>query len=287
MKNETLLQLPPQLSLPIEVYDNTAFILGVMNGKPCRFLFDSGGQTLVLNANQWDTENLESGFGAMGVTGKVNTYYAVIEELAFQNWKIQNREVLMIDMSHLEEEAGVEIQGIIGFREIINFDWMLDFEHKVLHLWDRFPQNHYRVLEKIKLSFHHHLAFLELKIGGKPYRFILDTGCSVNCIDHRLKDELAPFLSHLEEDKLKSASPNEFSVLSGTLSGFQIGSLDFGPSEVKLVDLAGMQDRFGPLDGITGHPVFSQHKAVQCWNYSSLIFVGDELTPLKPDTPLG
>ncbi len=273
MSQNIVLSLPTSLTLPVEFFDNTPYIEGLMNGRKCRFLFDSGGQSLALNANRFDPAGLEDSGGVMGVTGKVQTHNAVLEDLSFGDWQIKGREVMVLDMKHLEEEVGTEIDGIIGFKEMINFDWMVDYGKGELHLWERFPRDEYKLLERTRIHFRHHLPIVELKIAGEPLQFIVDTGCSINCIDRNLMEKIGGAVTGLEEEKLASASPNEIDVLSGTLEGFQVGKLEFGPSEAKYMDLSQMQQRFGHFDGITGYPLLKQYKTVQSWSFSSLFFL--------------
>lgn len=275
--NQIQLSLPTRLTLPVEFYDNKPYMQGIMNGKKCRFMFDSGGQSLVLNANRFDPAGLEEGGGAMGVTGKVTTHNAILEEVRFGDWHIKGREVLVLDLKHLEEEVGTEIDGIVGFKEMINFDWLVDYDNGSLHLWERFPKNDYKILERTRLHFRHHLPIVELKIAGEPYQFFVDTGCAINCIDQNLKEKIGGAVTGLQEEKLSSASPNEIDVLSGTLEGFQVGGLNFGPSKAKYMDLSQMQARFGHFDGITGYPLLKQYKTVQSWSFSSLYFFEGEV----------
>lgn len=267
--------LPHSLTLPFKLFDDCPCITGTMNGKLCRFLFDSGAQSMTINANRFNTDGLEESGGVRGLSGAVKSHYVVVDDLSFGPWKISGLEAMTMDMTHLEEEVGSEIHGILGFREMIYFDWMVDYKRSELNLWDRFPRNEYEIIGKTRLIFRHHFATVEMEIQGEPYRFIVDTGCETNCIDHNLIDKMGINRADLEEEKLASASPDKIDTLVGTLDNFQVAGLDFGPSEAKFMDMSGLQAQFGPLAGITGYPLLKKFRTVQSWNYHGMWFLAD------------
>lgn len=267
--------LPHRLTLPFELFDDCPCITGMMNGKPSRFLFDSGAQSMAINASRFNTDELEEGGGVRGLSGAVKSHFVVIDEISFGPWKVNGLEAMTMDMTHLEEEVGSEIHGILGFREMVYFDWMVDYKRSELNLWNRFPRDEYEIIGKTRLIFRHHFATVEMKILGEPYQFIVDTGCETNCIDHNLIEKMGLKRANLENESLASASPEEIDSLVGTIEGFEVAGLEFGPSEAKFMDMSRLQAQFGPFAGITGYPLLKKYRTVQSWNFHSLMFLAD------------
>lgn len=265
--------MPQRAVYPLEFYDDVPFIVGQLKGEEKRFILDSGAQDLVLNTRYLPKKDLPEGDGVFGATGVVKTFYTRLGELHFGDWKFGDREVIANDMEHLEKEYGVEIHGIVGFRQLIHFDWMVDYDKAELHLWDRFPKNEHEILGKTRIVFHDHLPMLDVQVGEHTCKMLLDTGAAMFAYAESQKHKVEANVDLEGTKQMASAAPDEATVIKGTLKSFKIKELDFGPSEINYMDLEHLRKRLGDFDGIVGYPILSQYRTVVSWNNHGMLFM--------------
>ena len=266
--------LPRQFTLQAEFHASIPFVMGEWNGKTCRFLFDSGGQDLTLNSRYLDPATVEEGQGAQGATGHTPSVHTLVESIRFGEWSMENLELMAIDSRHLEDEFGIEIHGILGFRHMIHYDWMVDYRQGEITFWDRVRKETIDILHRERVQYRHHLPSLMLEIGGHSLRFLVDTGCEEVLIDQQWRETLSDCVEEMAADQMSSASPIVFDVEKGTISGFRLGDLEFGPNKVTFSDLSHMKS-LGEFDGIIGYPLLSKYRVVQSWSVSAFYFLKD------------
>lgn len=276
MSSSIRMTLPEKFVYPLEFYGNTPFLRGALDGVEGLFLFDSGGQSFALNSRRLSSDMvMRDAGGVMGVTGKAQSYFVKMQELAFGDWRISNLEVMAMDFSHIEEDYEVEFLGVLSFRELMYFDWMVDYKAAQLHLWERFPKNDFLAVEKVRSIYHNHLPGIQVRIGGETYTLFVDTGADILCFDKYKQDKIASLVRDHGSRELQSSSPDTLEVERGILEGFSVGKIDFGPAEMTFIDLKHMQERFGDFDGIIGFHLLSKYRTVVSWNSRGLIFLED------------
>jgi hypothetical protein len=266
--------LPRRFTLAAQFHDHIPFVHGELNGQRHLFLFDSGGQDLLLNSRYLAPESTTQGGGIQGATGPAGSSYTQGNNLSFGEWAFEDFELMAIDMQHLEEEMQVTIHGIIGFRHLIHYDWMVDYAGNTISFWDRMVKTEFNILHKIPVTYRNHLPLVTLHIGDHPFQFLVDTGAAIVLLDQRHFDKVHPLVADCTSESMASASAIQVTVQSGTLSAFRLGDLHFGPSEVKFTDLSHMQS-LGTFDGIIGYPLLSKYRVIQSWSFHSLYFLAD------------
>lgn len=271
----TSLSLPSYMEYPIELHDNVPFISGTLDGQEVRFIFDSGGQDMLLNAHRTHSPKVGDAKGFRGINAEAKSFYTRIESLEFGAWKIQKVEAMAADLKHLEDDYGIEIHGIIGFRHLISFDWMVDYQEQVVHFWKRVRDGEMKIQHKINTRYLYHLPRLEVTIAGKPYQFLLDTGAPYLVMHDSHRDGLADELNELRKTDMMGGAGGTIETDSGLLSCFEIGPLKFEDKEVKFMDFSHMQRRFGPFDGIVGYSILEQVRTIVSWDQRALFFLED------------
>lgn len=274
MSETARITLPRQFTLKTELHDDIPFLWGEIDGSTGLFIYDSGGQDLILNARYLDLEKTEAGLGATGATGHVSSVHTHLDSVRFGEWAIENLEVMAIDLQHLEEEFKLEIRGILGFRHMIHYDWMLDYANGLITFWDRVRKEDLDILHRHRVQYMHHLPSLILEIGGNSLRFLVDTGCAEVLIDRKWREELDAEVMDMVADQMMSASTTKADIESGMIRGFRLGELEFGPNKVKFSDLSHMF-HIGAFDGIIGYPLLSKYRVVQSWSVSNFYFLRD------------
>lgn len=275
MKNHPQITLPRRFTLEAEFHDNTPFVWGLLNGERRLFLFDSGAQDMALNSRYLDEMAVTPGGGAQGVTGMVSSVYTLVDEIAFGEWKMTSFELMASDLSHVEEEWGVKVHGIIGFRHLIHYDWMVDYRGGTITFMERLIKSEFNIAGKAKTNYTFHLPAVDIEIGSNSFRFLVDTGASVVVFDQAKKYRVMDEVSGLYARKMASASPDEADIERGTLSNFKVGELEFGSHTIDFMDLEAMKARFGDFDGIIGYPLLSKYRTIVSWSFRGLLFLAD------------
>jgi hypothetical protein len=119
------------------------------------------------------------------------------------------------------------------------------------------------------------MPMVEVKINGHKFNLLLDTGAPEVFFDQEKKHLIAEVLSDLKPAKTVTASPEQEDIEKGILNAFQVGNLDFGPSEIWLADISGIKRRMGEMDGVIGYAILSQYRTVVNWSNWSLLFLED------------
>jgi hypothetical protein len=264
---------PRYFVLPAEFADNVPLINGHLNGNPVRFLFDSGAQDTLLNARYVSEPPTAEGAGIRGVSGEAPSFYTQMGELVFGPWEIEMPEVMAIDCAHLEEELSLRVDGIIGFRAMIQFDWMVDYDAKEIHFWDRVDRSTLAIAAKVKCSYRSHLPLFEATIAGNTYKLLLDTGASTLVFDASKRDLILAEVTDLVNEEMASSSPIKMPVETGVLSSFEVGGLRCDACKINFADLSSLQQRFGDFDGIVGYPLMCRYRTIVSWNARGLILL--------------
>lgn len=271
----TTLQLPRRLVHPVQIHHNVPFLSGTMDGRSVTFIFDSGGQDLLLNAHHLTSPPVDTSKGFQGVNAKASSYYTRIDVLAFGDWQISDVEAMAADLAPLEELYGTHIDGIIGFRHLIAFDWMVDYKASELHMWKRVRDSELNIRQKVRTQYLYHLPCFEVRAEGQKLRLLLDTGAWVLALDPRVKESISGGLGHLGMDEITGGTGETVATESGRLKAVEIGDIVLEEVPVMFKDFSEMNARFGPFDGIIGYPLLSRVRTVVSWDRRGLIFLED------------
>lgn len=117
---------------------------GMINGKPCRMLIDTGASKSVLDRSfvdvlgesiiLTDSEELSSGLG----TNSMRIEVAEVDSLTMGDFSIHNWQVAVIDLSHVNQayqEAGHEpIHMVLGNDILLPHHASINYETKLLFL---------------------------------------------------------------------------------------------------------------------------------------------------------
>ncbi len=268
---------PSEARFPVFFHDRRPFIEGVHNGEKRTFLIDSGCQDIILNSRYIPNEEVDQEGKGMGLTGSFQLLWTPLGKLSFGDWEFESDEVCAMDMTHLEEEDfGIPVHGMIGFRQLVHYDWLIDYKKNELRLWNRFPKKDYKIKAKLRCSYQNHLPIIDVLIGGQKLRLLVDTGCEFIVIDEQKKHLLESVVTFKGVEQIASASTDKADMLAGNIQGFQVAGLDFGPSEIKFTNMDRIMQAYGVCDGIIGYDLLSQYPIVQSWNVKTFYFLETE-----------
>jgi predicted aspartyl protease len=270
------ISLPSRLTLPLEFHEDIPFLRGTLDGESCLMLLDSGAPNITLNSASIPKSKLSPAGELMGAAGKLKSFHTRIEELRFGDWKMGPIEVLALDEEILGTAFKQSFHGLIGFRQLIHYDWMVDYKTKELHLWANFHKKEHAVTETLRIRYLNHLPLLQAMVGEHEFHFLLDTGCAGLVMHDARREILDEVVEWGEDDEVQGAGGLKVTASTGVLNSYSVGGIEFRDTTVKVSNLAHLQNRIGPFDGIIGYPLLSQKRTVVSWEQRRLFFLEDQ-----------
>ena len=267
------LALPATLEWPLHFHYKIPVFPVELNGRACFMQLDSGAPHLFLNSNFFSASELTSGSAVMGVAGKVQSQRARVERLAIGDWTMGPFEAMALPEAHLNDFEGGPIAGTIGFRELLHFSWLVDYDAARLHLWRDFEPSAHAVRGQVRCQYRNHLPLVLAEIGGETFQLLLDTGCSDLVFDRAKQERVAGAVGMEGQEELVGAGGQTVAAEQGVLEGMSIGGIGLGEVKTVFSDLAGLQSRIGDFDGVIGHPLLAQVRTVVCWERKRLYFL--------------
>lgn len=252
--------------VPFQLADGKIFVNARLEGKPKTFMLDTGAPGLILNGKKSNKEkNVSAEFSALTASSET-----VVSRFEWAGMRRGNTNALVVNISHLEAAAGMELAGLIGYDLLKNAEVLFDYQNKQLVLsrdrksvWhkDRKPQAVFN-LEMID-----HLPVLKVKIGDQTAYLGLDCGAESNLLDESfLKFLPKSMLSKVKKEKLVGMNRQEVVSVSARISDTRIQKESFQNMKYLFTDLSGVKgDMDFALDGLLGFPFFES--AVISINY--------------------
>lgn len=267
------LSIPDQFTFPIEIINGVPFMTGTLNGNPATFLIDSASKTTILNANRVAPDQLRVIGQALGVNRELQTAYACkIKQLKFGDLQYESLDVSAVDLSAMEVKWGKQVHGILGFREMIHFDWSIDYQAARFRFWRRFPAKEMQIVHQQVLQYQQYLPMVDLQMGGNTFRFRVDTGEPHINFDKALEFQVRPMIQmgSVPKHTADQSSPS----LMEMLPYFELGGLQLGPAPIIFQDHFTVQSQQGHFDGSIGYQLLGKYPAVFSWSSARLWFMG-------------
>jgi hypothetical protein len=129
------------------------------------------------------------------------------------------------------------------------------------------------VREIEKKNYH---LFIDLKIGGKPCRLLLDTGASKTVLDAgRILQYVQADKIKLHESKSVGLGVSEMETKVAKLKDLKIGKAEFKELEVAVLDIAHVNETYRlieipEIDGVLGSDFLMKYDAVINYNKAIL-----------------
>jgi len=137
------------VKIPLEIVelDNTSFHLfveGFVNGQSCNFIIDTGASKTVFALHHLqpilheDTVS-QPDIQSAGITASsMDSHSGVISHFKLGNFSIRNMDIILIDLSSIDElyqkYTNKSIWGLIGSDFLLKYKAKLDYDSKVLTL---------------------------------------------------------------------------------------------------------------------------------------------------------
>jgi len=272
----TTLHLPNSLVIPLVFHHQVPILPTRIDGKECHFVLDTGAPHLFLHQSFFREDQLTVVGEVMGAAGKVKLYQAEVQELEIGAWRMGPLSANVLAKSAMDDFDGGELAGSLGFRELIHYSWLVDYQQKELRLWQKFKPADHDVTGSLRCNYLNHLPAFEATVGDQKLRLLLDTGCSDLVMDRSRLDSLSEWVQGMEKSELVGAGGNKSESLEGHLDHLKVDVHQLDRVPVGFADLSGLKARIGDFDGIIGYPLLSRLGTVVCWERKRFYFLKSE-----------
>jgi predicted aspartyl protease len=241
----------------------------VVNGEgPFDFILDTGAGTSLLSSQLGQKLGIKIIGSKEGQSagGAVSVSLAKVDSLAVGSAKLDDVDVGLVDLSHIGQTVGAQIDGDLGYNFLKHFLITLDYRAHEIRFDDpkRFEQagsSGAVTEEAMRLaSPAKPLLLVEVYANGRgPFQFAIDTGTSTTAITPELAKQLGVVSSPIGAATTGGAQVN---VTAGVLQSFQVGGARIDDSTVVVADFFAMlSNALGEkLDGIVGYNFLRNYK---------------------------
>ncbi len=232
-----------------------------LNGKTGAFILDTGAPMLAVNRMPASKSDIV----ASGFSGKVEVGTTQVDQFNWSGINLRDFTALELDISHIEAVFGKELMGLIGFEVIRGNEIYFDYASSQIQVLDpnRNPLHRYfEPATTVPLTFDDHLPIVNLMIGGKSFKFGIDTGAGINLLNNRAVENIPQELlvklpnesiQGLDQDVKECAS---YELTEAFLGKEKLEQVRFSGGDLtQLKALTGLE-----LDGIIGFPLLRQLK---------------------------
>lgn len=186
--------------LPLLYRGQQLLVAGQLEGVNGFFILDTGSPTLVVHSAYTGKTGLPvTGTSFGGETLGLESVKGVT--VRFRNRTFKESEVLVADLSHLEQVHGVTILGLLGKEWLDKHPFIIDLQryHLLFLSKDSRTTQLRKPIGKNPITMVGHLPVIEVWLQGKKYHFGLDIGSSRNILDPSVFDQLpATTITHID-----------------------------------------------------------------------------------------
>lgn len=272
------------VEIPFTMANNLIAVDVLLNGVKRKFILDSGAPRVILNAHYVSKKDSASRSisSSQGVNGSISGMdITEVNQLDFGGIQLNNQKVVTIDLSHLEEELGIDCYGLIGYEMIKDYDIIFDYKNQALTL---IAPEHFEKYKREKLStnalktvpfdLEGHIPVIKVKIGNKVLNLGIDSGAESNLIDDDLFTSLRKDFHSIKKEELIGADNNAKEVQKAKVNKMEIGEYTFKNSPTLFSDISHLNKGYKvQLDGLIGYPILSKHKVLLSFNRTEIIFI--------------
>lgn len=290
MKVKTMCSDPEVVASPEDVIEIPFKMAGrliavevLLSGQYRTFILDSGAPQVILNSKYFaegDTR-VNSISNSKGANGSISGMDIIkVNQLDFAGIKMNNQDVITMDLSHLEESLGTEFYGLIGYGLIKDYDIVFDYEKLNLTLINPAIFESYwkenlsgRALERVPFDLEGHIPIVKAQVGDKILSYGIDSGAESNLLSETLLQPLQKHTKRIKMDELVGADNQPKNVKKGKIKNTTIGNLSFKNLETLFSDISHLNEGYKiQIDGIIGYEILHKQKTLLSYHRSEIIF---------------
>jgi predicted aspartyl protease len=199
--------------------------------------------------------------------GKVSVSLAKVASLAVAEAKLDDVDVGIVDLSHIDKTIGAKIDGDLGYNFLKHFRMELNYRDCMVCFDDpKHVENFGRTAQtEIAMRLANPakpLVLVDVHANGRgPFQFAIDTGTSTTAIAPKLAKQLGVASSAIGAGTTAGAHVD---VSAGIVKSFQVAGAKIDNMTVVVANFLEMlSNAVGPeLDGIVGYNFLRSYKVV-------------------------
>ena len=260
----SLLASPPKgnfdtLKIPLKRADNLLLIEAEVDGVRGNFIYDTGAPGLVLNTAYYRQQAIKKNRSSVGVAGSsTEVFETQVKQLRIKELYFENILVELTELSHIENNKGVKILGLLGNALFEEFIVKIDLRKSVMYVIkpNKITSKEISTVNNISLnlSYINNTIFIPMKIDGKNINVCFDTGAELMVIDNYLPKSVMKNVQLTKRLNLRGTGGQKIEVWSGKLSKLQLQKYNFPETPIIISSLQQLSEAYGqPLDAIIGY----------------------------------
>lgn len=272
--------------IPFKLVDHLIVVKAEILNESGNFIIDTGSETLILNKvhftnlYNYQKKNQESS----GILHSVeNSYQKHIKEFMLQNFKLENKNSDVINLSHIEKSKKIKLLGVIGYNILKDYEIFIDMYlnqitlTKTDALGEKLDKHGYleKIVDSLDFTLKRHTIVVNGTINNYKVRLGIDTAAEFNQINKSINKKALKYFTPKKRLRLRGISNKKIEVLAGKLHRVKLSnSTYFGPMFTVLTNLNKMNETFGTnLDGILGYEFFAQKRTIINYKKEKLYFI--------------
>jgi hypothetical protein len=247
--------------IPFQLIGRLIAVEGKVNSVEGLLIVDSGAPCCILNSDIFG--GLEGrAIASDDVSGAIAGAKRIkVDSLQFGDVEIREFSGRSQPLTHLARDEDVKLLGLIGYRELSEFEVLLDYRQKTMWLLktDADGNRLAKVTipppgETIPFEMAEHLPILTCELGGETLRMGLDTGAEANLLDIGLREKFSGLLVSADNTTLGGAGGTPVEVDYGMLPELKVGNVTLRNTTTVFSDISHLNKGPGilELDGIIG-----------------------------------
>jgi hypothetical protein len=257
-------RIPVKMVAPFDLAGRLIVVEAEIEGVRGNFIVDSGSPSFVLNVKRfpWLMDHAQTlGHALHGAGGAIEEIKSVkASGFKWQKAELNSVKALFSDLSHLEENIGTDIVGLIGADFLRNFTIQFDYARKELTLFSENTVDSWQTSpnQAIDFSMIGHIPVIDARIGNHSLRLGIDCGAERGMLFTKWEDPLKPHYEFLRNDILIGGDTNSQMGNVVRLYRFEIGNLQYDEHTFRFNNISSGHDM--KIDGILGYEFLSQYK---------------------------
>jgi len=256
---------PDRTVIPFELAERLIVVQASVNGVAGNFLLDSGAPTLVLNRGRFRAAeittralNHATPSGAGGAMQDVAVADGLTLELS--GLVMQDQRALVADLTHLAENVGVPLVGLIGQSNLEPFQVQFDYANRQLTFLRLGADNRPVATPAqampalvVDMEMHGHIPVLPITIGAVELRMGLDSGAAGALLFTRWREPLSGHYTFLRRDAMKGADTAVHMGDVVQVDRMRLAGTDYDGLTFRFNDIGGAGGHQPPFDGLLGY----------------------------------
>ncbi len=263
-KEPASVALPARMDVVFELAGRLIIVTAEIEGVRGNFLVDSGATGFLLNGPRLAglharaTPTVRTMHGANGPME--NTNEVIATNFKWQDIELATIKAVVSDLSHLEQNIGTELIGVIGSNFLRQFTILFDYEQRRLTLfsvdpkgqWDSPPDR------TVDLEIIGHIPVLTARVGQYHLLLGIDSAAEGAMLFRKWEDRLRDQYETTGRETLNGADLHSRETETIALSSFSVNGAAYKGHKFVLADLQFDHDLI--IDGLLGYEFLSSQR---------------------------